>query len=71
MLSTAGRIADINTLTLKLDLGVTGIPCLDAPNGRAYIAGTGQLRAFETVLGLPIATITLPGVHYFRVIPSG
>jgi len=47
-LSSSGRLLDTSTLTLVSNLGVTGTPCLDSANGRAYLVDDATLYGFST-----------------------
>ncbi len=60
LLSSGGRIANSNNLTLRTNLGLNGRPCLDLPNGRAYIVNGNALRQFDPNSGSLLGTFTLP-----------
>ncbi len=60
LLSANGELADINSLTLIAKLGISGRPCLDAPNRRAYLVNGGSLAAFDTSTLMPAGSLNLP-----------
>jgi len=59
-LSSSGLLVDSSALSLKANLGLAGRPCLDLPNGRAYLVNGNALRAFETSNGNAAGSLTLP-----------
>jgi uncharacterized repeat protein (TIGR01451 family) len=60
LLSSNGRLIDAATLTLQANLGVSGRPCLDAANQRAYLVNGNQLRAFNLSNGEAAGNLALP-----------
>jgi DNA-binding beta-propeller fold protein YncE len=61
VLSNSGRLVDTSTFTVRADLGISGIPCLDFENSRAYLLNGSTLYAFNTTTGSPAGTFSLPG----------
>lgn len=61
VLSSSGRLVDTSAFTVRADLGISGMPCLDFENGRAYLLNGSTLYAFSTTTGSPAGTFTLPG----------
>ena len=59
-LSSTGLLVNSSTLTLSSNLGITGRPCLDFANGRAYIVSGSALHDFDTATGLATGSLTLP-----------
>jgi hypothetical protein len=61
LLASSGQLAESNNLSLRGNFGFVGAPCLDAPNGRGYLASGTNLRAFEISTGTLVGTLGLPG----------
>ncbi len=61
VLSSSGRLVDTSAFTVRADLGISGMPCLDFENGRAYLVNGSTLYAFNTTTGSPAGTFSLPG----------
>jgi hypothetical protein len=60
LLSSTGPLINSSNLTLIANLGVSGRPCVDAPNQRAYLVNGNGLRAFDAATGTSIGTLALP-----------
>jgi hypothetical protein len=60
LLSSTGQLIDTNTFTLKAGLGLTGRPCIDSANQRAYLVNGNALRAYDTTTGALVGTLALP-----------
>ncbi len=60
LLSSSGLLVDNSNLTLKASLGLTGRPCVDGPNQRAYLVNGNGLRAYNVMAGSATGTLTLP-----------
>lgn len=59
-LSSSGQLADSSALTRKFDFQLTGTPCLDLENGRAYVVNGSGAQAFDTASGQPAGAAPLP-----------
>lgn len=60
LLSSTGLLVNSNTLSLSFNLGISGRPCVDSSNQRAYIVNGNGLRAFKTTDGTAAGTLALP-----------
>ena len=60
LLSSTGLLVDSGNLTLLANLGVSGSPCLDLGNQRAYIVSGNSLLGFDTVTSIAAGTFALP-----------
>ncbi len=60
VLSSSGLLVDSTSLTLRANLGTTGRPTLDLPNGRAYLVNGNALRAFDLETGNATGSLPLP-----------
>jgi len=60
VLSSTGTLANSATLTLISNLPSGGRPCLDAPNGRAYLVYNNGVRGYRTIDGSPTEILALP-----------
>ena len=59
VLFSDGRLVDGYTHLLKFDFGIRGIPCLDIPRERAYVATSSALHAFNTTTGAAAGILNL------------
>ncbi len=62
LLSSSGRLANSNALTLEASYSSQGVPALDAPRSRAFLTSSGTARAYEMLSGDLIAQMPLPGL---------
>jgi hypothetical protein len=60
VLSSTGLLVDSTNLTLIANLGVSGKPCLDLTNQRAYIVHGNTLSSFDTATSLKVGDFSLP-----------
>ena len=60
LLSSSGLLVDASALALLGNLGVSGRPCLDVSNQRAYLVNGNALRGFDTGTRLSIGNLPLP-----------
>jgi len=61
VLSSSGTLVDSSAFTVRANLGISGMPCLDFENGRAYLLNGSTLYAFDTTTGSPTGNLFLPG----------
>lgn len=61
LVSTNGEFADLETLTLRKNLGYKGIPCVDAANNRIYLLGSrangATIWSFNAMDGKPVGRL--------------
>lgn len=60
LLSSSGRLIDSDAFTLIADLGMTGRPCVDAVNLRAYLVNGNSLGVFDAATGSSAGTVPIP-----------
>lgn len=60
LLSSSGALVDSGAFALKANLGLSGTPCLDVENGRAYLLNGAVLYGFDTLTGGQTGTFALP-----------
>jgi hypothetical protein len=60
VLSSSGLLVDSINLTLNANFRVSGQPCLDLPNQRAYLLHGNTLSSFDTATLLAAGDFTLP-----------
>jgi len=64
ILASSGHLINSSNLTLRANFGVSGSPCLDLLNHRAYIVNGDGLHGFDTETLLPTGTFVIPGTSY-------
>lgn len=60
VLSSTGQLVDSSTMLVKANLGLSGRPCTDATNGRAYIVSGAGVYAYDLSTGNPAGNFALP-----------
>lgn len=61
LLGGSGHLVNSSNLTLRANFGISGSPCLDLPNHRAYLVNGDGLHAFDTETLLPAGNFVIPG----------
>jgi hypothetical protein len=69
LLTGTGIVINTVDVIFKLNLGASGLPCLDAPNHRAYLVKSTSIAGFSTATGLSIGTVALPAPSPYGISP--
>lgn len=70
LLANSGELIRSTNLTLQARLDASGTPCLDTPNRRAFVTAGTTMFAFDTVTGVRVGTLPVPGSSSYPGVPQ-